>query len=79
MLRFTTDNVTPFSRLLFRHLNVDNDIGAYHETEEIINCIYGLKKSQSNDIESDMGSIVAEKPSNVRDDTGPNELEPDKV
>ena len=67
------------SRLLFRHLNVVNDIGASHETEEIINCIYGLKKSQSNEIESDKGSIVAEKPSNVRNDTDPNEVEPDKV
>ena len=55
------------------------DIGASHETEEIINCIYGLKKSQSNEIESDKGSNVAEKPSNVRNDTDPNELEPDKV
>ena len=67
------------SRLLFRHLNVVNDIGASHETEEIINCIYGLKKSQSNEIESDKGSIVAEKPSNVRNDTDPNELKPDIV
>ena len=67
------------SRLLFRHLNVVNDIGASHETEEIIYCINGLKKSQSNEIESDKGSIVAEKPSNVRNDTDPNELEPDKV
>ena len=50
------------------------DIGASHETEEIINCIY-----QSSEIESDKGSIVAEKPSNVRNDTDPNELEPDKV
>ena len=33
------------SRLLFRHLNVVNDIGASHENEEITNCIYGLKKS----------------------------------
>ena len=55
------------------------DIGASHETEEIINCIYGLKKSQSNEIESDKGSIVAEKSSNVRNDSDPNELEPDKV
>ena len=67
------------SRSLFKHHNVVNDIGASHETEEIINCIYGLKKSQSNEIESDKGSIVAEKPSNVRNDTDPNELGPDKV
>ena len=67
------------SKLIFRYLNVVNDIGASHETEEIINCIYGLKKSQSNEIESDKGSIVAEKPSNVRNDNDPNELEPDKV
>ena len=67
------------SRLLFRHLNVVNDIGASHETEEIINRINGLKKSQSNEIESDKGSIVAEKPSNVHNDTDPNEVEPDKV
>ena len=67
------------SRLLFRHLNVVNDIGASHETQEIINCIYGLKKSQSNEIESNKGSIVAEKASNVCNDTDPNELEPDKV
>ena len=65
------------SRSLFKHHNVVNDIGASHE--EIINCIYGLKKSQSNEIESDKGSIVAEKPSNVRNDTDPKELEPDKV
>ena len=49
-------------------------VEASHETEEIINCIY-----QSSEIESDKGSIVAEKPSNVRNDTDPNELEPDKV
>ena len=55
------------------------DIGASHETEEIINCIYGLKKSQSNEIESCKGSIIVEKPSNVRNDSDPNELEPDKV
>ena len=67
------------SRLLFRHLNVVNDIGASHETEESTNCIYGVKKSQLNDIESDMVSILAEKPSDVRNDTDPNEVEPNKV
>ena len=67
------------SRSLFKHHNVVNDIGASHETEEIINCINGLKKSQSNEIESDKGSIVAEKSSNVRNDSDPNELETDNV
>ena len=68
------------SRLLFRHLNVVNDIGASHETEEIEKCIYGLKKSHLNEIESDKGSIiVAVKPSNVLNYTDPKELEPDKV
>ena len=62
------------SRSLFRHLNI---IGALHELEEMINCLYGLEKSQSNEIESNKGSFVAEKPSNVRNDTDPNEL--DKV
>ena len=55
------------------------DIGASHETEEIINCIYGLKKSQSNEIESDKGSIVAEKPSDVFNDSDSNELETDNI
>ena len=62
------------SILLFRNLNVVNDIGASHETEEIINCIY-----QSSEIESDKGSIVAEKPSYVFNDSDPNELETDNV
>ena len=67
------------SRSLFKHHNVVNDIGASHETEEIINCIYGSKKSQSNEIESDKGSIVAEKPSDVFNDSDSNELETDNV
>ena len=50
------------------------DIGAYHETEEIINCIY-----QSSEIESDKGSVVAEKPSGVFNDSDSNELETDNV
>ena len=57
------------SRLLLRHLNVVNDIGASHETEEIINCIY-----QSSEIESDKGSILAEKPSDVFNDSDSNTL-----
>ena len=43
------------------------DIGASHETEEIINCIY-----QSSEIES-------EKPSDVFNDSESNELETDNV
>ena len=50
------------------------DSRASHETEEIINCIY-----QSSEIESDKGSIVAEKPSYVFNDSDPNELETDNV
>ena len=90
MVRFTTDNFSLAFDIISlvkltndsdksKHFNVVMDIVASHETEEIINCIYGLKKSQSNEIESDKGSIVAEKPSNVRNDTDPNELKPDIV
>ena len=50
------------------------DIGASHETEEIMNWIY-----QSSEIESDKGSIVAEKPSDVFNDSDSNELETDNV
>ena len=49
-------------------------IGASLETEEVINCIY-----QSSEIESDKGSIVAEKPSDVFNDSDSNELETDNV
>ena len=54
------------------------DIGASHDTENIINCIW-FEKTQSTEIESDKMSIVAEKPSDVCNDSDPNELETDKV
>ena len=57
-----------------KHFNVVMDIGASHETEEIINCIY-----QSSEIESNKGSIVAEKPSDVFNDSDSNELETDNI
>ena len=66
-----------FDPNIFFDIIVVNDIGASQETEEIINCIYGLKKSKSNEIESDKVSIVAKKPSDVRNDSDPYELEPD--
>ena len=44
-----------------------------------IQIVYGSKKSQSSEIESDKMSIVAEKPSDVCNDSDPNELETDKV
>ena len=53
------------------------DIGASHDTENIINCIW-FEETQSTEIESDKMSIVAEKPSGVCNDSDPNELETDK-
>ena len=50
------------------------DIGASHKTKKIINCIY-----PSSEIESDKGSIVAEKPSDVFNDSDSNELETDNI
>ena len=85
LVKFTTDNFSLAFDIISlvkltndsdksKHFNVVMDIVASHETEEIINCIY-----QSSEIESDKGSIVAEKPSDVCNDSDPNELETDKV
>ena len=85
LVRFTTDNFSLAFDIIslvkltndsdkFKHFNVVIYIGASHETEEIINCIY-----QSSEIESDKGSIVAEKPSDVFNDSDSNELETDNI
>ena len=87
MVRFTTDNFSLAFDIISlvkltndsdksKHFNVVMDIGASHETEEILNCIY---QSRSSEIESDKGSIVAEKPSDVFNDSDSNEIETDNV
>ena len=85
LVKFTTDNFSLAFDIISlvkltndsdksKHFNVVMDIVASHETEEIINCIY-----QSSEIESDKGSIVAEKPSDVFNDSDANTLETDNV
>ena len=87
MVRFTTDNFSLAFDIISlvkltndsdksKHFNVVMDIGASHETEEILNCIY---QSRSSEIESDKGSIVAEKSSDVFNDSDSNEIETDNV